>query len=89
MHVQYTTRNGRERSYYASFEGAMPYVERKHAEGGERLTATVRRVHARGAVPGLSRGPANPVALAVTVDGRSIADFCALPIGDLAAAAGA
>ena len=26
----------------------------------------------------------NPVALAVTVDGRSIADFCALPIGDLA-----
>ena len=26
----------------------------------------------------------NPVALAVTVDGMSIADFCALPIGDLA-----
>src|SRR6202011_1910425 len=33
VHVQYTTRNGRRRSYDAPFEGAIPYVERKVAEG--------------------------------------------------------
>ena len=26
VHVQYTTRNGRQRSYYAPFEGAIPYL---------------------------------------------------------------
>ena len=32
VHVQYKTRNGRLRSYDAHFEGAISYVERKHAE---------------------------------------------------------
>ena len=82
VHVQYTTRNGRRRSYDAHFEGAIPYVERKHAEGENetRFAGFMREV------PCLAcRGARlNPVALAVTVDGRSIADYCALPIGDLA-----
>ena len=51
VHVQYTTRNGRRRSYDARFEGAIAYVERKHAEGEKR--DKVRRVHARGAVRGV------------------------------------
>jgi len=82
VHVQYTTRNGRRRSYDAPFEGAIPYVERKHAEGENetRFGGFMREVPC----PACRRARLNPVALAVTVDGRSIADFCALPIGDLA-----
>ena len=86
VHVQYTTRNGRERSYYARFEGAIPYIERRHAEAEMRLQpGAVRRVHARGALPVLPRVPGSSrSSLAVTVDGRSIAELCALPIGELA-----
>ena len=82
VHVQYTTRNGRRRSYDAPFEGAIPYVERKHAEGENetRFGGFMREVPC----PACRGARLNPVALAVTVDGRSIADFCALPIGDLA-----
>src|SRR5260221_7280111 len=32
VHVQYRTRNGRQRSYDARFEGAIPYIERRHSE---------------------------------------------------------
>ena len=81
-HVQYTTRNGRRRSYDAHFEGAIAYVERKHAEGENetRFGGFMREVPC----PACRGARLNPLALAVTVDGRSIADFCALPIGDLA-----
>ena len=81
VHVQYTTRNGRRRSYDAHFEGAIPYVERKHAESENetRFGGFMREVPC----PACRGARLNPVALAVTVDGRSIADFCALPIGDL------
>ena len=83
VRVQYTTRNGRRRSYDARFEGAMAYVERKHAEGENetRFGGFMREVPC----PGCRGARLNPVALAVTVDGRSIADYCALPIGDLSA----
>ncbi len=82
VHVQYTTRNGRRRSYDAHFEGAMAYVERKHAEGENetRFGSFMREVPCLGC----RGGRLNPVALAVTVDGSNIADYCALPIGDLA-----
>ena len=82
VHVQYTTRNGRRRSYDAHFEGAIAYVERKHAEGENetRFGGFMREVPC----PACRGARLNPVALAVTVDGRSIADYCALPIGDLA-----
>ncbi len=32
VHVRYKNRYGRERSYYTNFEGAITYVERRHAE---------------------------------------------------------
>ena len=82
VHVQYTTRNGRRRSYDARFEGAIPYVDRKHAEGENETTfgGFMREVPC----PACRGARLNPAALAVTVDGRSIADFCALPISDLA-----
>ena len=85
VHVQYTTRNGRRRSYDARFEGVIPYIERKHAEG-ENETSPGRFAGFMREVPcPTCRGTRlKPVALAVTVDGMSIADFCALPVGELA-----
>src|SRR5260221_7310176 len=85
VHVRYKNRYGRERSYYTHFEGAIPYSDRRHAEA-ESDSSRERYAGFMGEVPCPSCGGARlkPVALAVTVDSQSIADFCALPIGELA-----
>ena len=85
VHVQYTTRNGRKRSYYARFEGAIPYIERRHDDGKDEASRDWFAGFMR-EVPCPSCGGARlkPVSLAVTVDGRSVGELCALPIGELA-----
>ena len=85
VHVRYKNRYGRERSYYTNFEGAIPYIERRHAEAEsdssrERFAGFMREVPC----PSCKGARLKPVSLAVTVDGRSIAAYCALPIGELA-----
>jgi excinuclease ABC subunit A len=85
VHVRYKNRYGRERSYYTHFEGAIPYIERRHSEAEsdssrERYAGFMREVPC----PSCGGARLKPVSLAVTVDGKSIADFCALPIGELA-----
>jgi excinuclease ABC subunit A len=86
VHVLYTTRTGRERSYDARFEGAIPYLERKRAEaenenGNETSVAGFMR---EVPCPACQGTRLKPFARAVRVDGRSIADFCAMPLGELA-----
>jgi excinuclease ABC subunit A len=85
VHVRYKNRYGRERSYYTHFEGAIPYIERRHSEAEsdssrERYAGFMREVPC----PVCHGARLKPVSLAVTVDGKSIAEFCALPIGELA-----
>jgi excinuclease ABC subunit A len=86
VHVLYTTRTGRKRSYDARFEGAIPYLERKRAEnengnGNETgFAGFMREVPC----PACEGTRLKPFARAVRVDGRSIADFCAMPLGELA-----
>jgi excinuclease ABC subunit A len=85
VHVRYKNRYGRERSYYTNFEGAISYVERRHGEAEsdssrEKFAGYMREVPC----PSCDGARLKPVSLAVTVDGRSIANLCALPIGDLA-----
>ncbi len=85
VHVRYKNRYGRERSYYTTFEGVIPWVERRHAEAEsdssrEKFAGYMREVPC----PSCHGARLKPVSLAVTVDGRSIAEVCALPIGDLA-----
>jgi excinuclease ABC subunit A len=85
VHVRYKNRYGRERSYYTHFEGAIPYIERRHSEAEsdssrERYAGYMREVPC----PSCGGARLKPVSLAVTVDGKSIAEFCALPIGELA-----
>ncbi len=85
VHVRYRNRYGRERSYYTNFEGAIPYIERRHSEAEsdssrERYAEFMREVPC----PTCHGARLKPVSLAVTVDGKSIAEYCALPIGELA-----
>src|SRR6185436_6570787 len=83
VHVRYKNRYGRERSYYTTFEGVIPWVERRHAEAEsdssrEKFAGYMREVPC----PSCHGARLKPVAL--TVDSRSIAELCALPVGDLA-----
>jgi excinuclease ABC subunit A len=85
VHVRYKNRYGRERSYYTNFEGAIPYIERRHSDADseysrERFAEFMREVPC----PTCHGARLKPVSLAVKVDERSIADYCALPIGELA-----
>jgi excinuclease ABC subunit A len=81
VHVRYKNRYGRERSYYTTFEGVIPYVERRHAEASsdtsrERFEGYMREV------PCLACKGARlkPVSLAVTLGGKNIAEISALSI---------
>jgi excinuclease ABC subunit A len=85
VHVRYKNRYGRQRSYYTNFEGVIPWVERRHAEAEsdssrEKFAGYMREVPC----PSCHGARLKPVSLAVTVDDKSIAELCALPIGELA-----
>jgi excinuclease ABC subunit A len=85
VHVRYRNRYGRERSYWTDFEGAIPYVERRHGEAEsdtsrERFEGFMRQVPC----PACDGTRLKPESLAVTVHGRSISEVASLPIGDCA-----
>ncbi|HEX2743737.1 MAG TPA: excinuclease ABC subunit UvrA [Streptosporangiaceae bacterium] len=85
VHVRYKNRYGRQRSYYTTFEGVIPWVERRHSEAEsdssrEKFAGYMREVPC----PSCHGARLKPVSLAVTVDDKSIAELCALPIGELA-----
>jgi excinuclease ABC subunit A len=85
VHVRYKNRYGRERSYYASYEGVVPWLERRHAEtdsdwSREKYEGFMREVDC----PTCGGTRLKPEILAVTVAGKSIAEVCALSIGDAA-----
>jgi len=85
IHVRYRNRYGRQRSYYTSYEGVVPYIERRHSEAEtdtsrERFAGYMREVPC----DACQGARLKPVSLAVTVADRSIAEIAALPIGDAA-----
>jgi excinuclease ABC subunit A len=84
VHVSYKNRYGRERSYYTTFEGVIPYVERRHAEASsdtsrERFEEYMREV------PCLACNGARlkPISLAVTLGGKNIAEISAMSIDEV------
>jgi excinuclease ABC subunit A len=85
VHVRHRNRYGRERSYYTTFEGVRPYIERRHREAEsdtsrERFEGFMREVPC----PTCGGSRLKPVSVAVTVGGKSIAELCALPISEAA-----
>jgi len=85
VHVRYRNRYGRQRSYYTTFEGVVPYIERRHAEA-ETDTSREKFAGYMREVPCAECGGARlkPVSLAVTIAGRNIAEVSAMPIGEAA-----
>ncbi len=90
VHVQYRNRYGRQRSYWAEFEGAKAFVERRHAEtesdtSRERLEGFMREVPC----PACRGTRLKPVILAVTLESEkfgqmNIAELCHLSIAEAA-----
>ena len=83
VHVKYRNRWGRERQYSTGFEGVITFLQRRHAEtdsewSKEKYEAFMREVPC----PTCDGTRLKPEVLAVKVDGRSIADVCALPIDE-------
>jgi excinuclease ABC subunit A len=83
VHVSYKNRYGRQRSYYATYEGVVPWIERRHAEtdsdySREKYEGYMREVPC----PTCEGSRLKPEILAVTVSGRSIAELSALSIGE-------
>ncbi|MFJ9609705.1 excinuclease ABC subunit UvrA [Kitasatospora sp. NPDC101176] len=90
VQVRYRNRFGRERSYSTGFEGAVPFIQRRHTEAEsdssrERFEGYMREVPC----PTCQGTRLKPVVLAVTVEEKSIADVSAMSISDCAEFLGA
>jgi excinuclease ABC subunit A len=83
IHVTYRNRYGRVRSYWTTFEGVMPVLERRHAEAEsdsqrERWEQYMREVPCR-----TCKGARlKPESLAVTIGGLNISEFTTKAIRD-------
>jgi excinuclease ABC subunit A len=83
VHVSYRNRYGRNRSYYASYEGVVPWIERRYTEtdsdySREKYEGYMREVPC----PTCLGTRLKPEILAVTVGGHSIAELSASSIGE-------
>jgi excinuclease ABC subunit A len=83
IYVKYKNRYGRTRSYYTTYEGVLPVVERRHTETDsesqrDKLEQFMREIPCRAC--GGAR--LKPETLAVTVDGVNIAELTQKSISD-------
>ncbi|MBO0875548.1 MAG: excinuclease ABC subunit UvrA, partial [Pseudonocardia sp.] len=88
VHVRYQNRYGRERSYYAAFEGVVPFLERRMEQTEsesmrERYEGYMREVPC----PACKGARLRPEVLAVTLrhheqGDRSIAEVCSMSVAD-------
>ncbi|BCB83454.1 hypothetical protein Psuf_007670 [Phytohabitans suffuscus] len=90
VHVRYRNKYGRERSYYTGFEGVVQWIERRHSDTESDWSRDKYEGYMRD-VPCPTCGGARlkPEVLAVTIDGRSIAEVCGLSVGECADLLGA
>ena len=85
VQVRYKNRYGRSRSYQATYEGAVPWIQRRHADTEsdsqrEQFEGYMREVPC----PDCGGARLKPFTLAVTIDGRSIHDVSSIPIREAA-----
>jgi len=81
--VEYVNRFGRRRKWDATFEGAIPFLNRRH-ESAESDAAREYYQEYMAVVPcdACNGGRLNPISLAVTLDERNIAEVSDLSLGD-------
>ncbi|SDM14886.1 excinuclease ABC subunit UvrA [Allokutzneria albata] len=90
VHVKYRNRYGRERAYYANYEGVIPFLERRQEQTEseymrERYEGYMREIPC----PACQGSRLKPEILAVTLEHKqrgekSIAEVCALSVGECA-----
>ncbi|MFV0534697.1 MAG: excinuclease ABC subunit UvrA [Cumulibacter sp.] len=85
VHVKFRSRYGRQRSYWANFEGVLPFLGRRHEEtdsdwAKDRYEGFMRDVPC----PVCKGTRLKPEILAVRLGGRSIAEVTDLSIGECA-----
>jgi excinuclease ABC subunit A len=81
VHIQYRNRYGTLRSYDTTFEGVVPWLQRRHSEAEsdwqrEQIEGYMREVPC----PTCGGTRLKPETLAVTISGRNIAELCSLSI---------
>ncbi|MBK5222390.1 MAG: excinuclease ABC subunit UvrA [Acidimicrobiia bacterium] len=86
VQVSYKNRYGRSRSYQAKYEGAVPYLQRRHTEAEsdtqrEQIEGYMREVPC----PTCGGARLKPLTLGVTVNGFSINDISQMSIREAAA----
>jgi excinuclease ABC subunit A len=84
VHISYRTRAGRDRSYWVTFEGVLPWIERRHAEAeSDGARESYEGFMREAPCPACGGARLRPEILAVTVDGRSITEIAALPVTEI------
>ncbi len=82
VHVRYRNRYGRERSYHATFEGVVPFLERRRDDTDSEFMRDKYEGYMRDVpCPACGGARLKPEVLAVTVGERSISDVTAMSIG--------
>jgi excinuclease ABC subunit A len=81
--VRYTNRFGRHRQWTTTFEGAVPFLLRRHDQAeSEAAREYYQEFMAEVPCDACNGTRLNPVSLAVTVGGRGIAEVCDLSLGE-------
>jgi excinuclease ABC subunit A len=84
--VRYKNRYGRTRTYAAKYEGVMSHLRRRHSESDSDAVRDQIEGYMREVPCGACDGARlRPLSLAVTIDGRNVAEICAMSIADGAA----
>ncbi len=83
VHVSYKNRYNRTRSYYASYEGVIPFLERRHADTDSDWARDKYEGYMRDVPCPVCNGTRlKPEILAVTLGGKNIAEVTSLSIGE-------
>ena len=82
VHVRYRNRYGRERSYHATFEGVVPFLERRRDDTDSEFMRDKYEGYMRDVpCPACGGARLKPEVLAVRVGDRSISDVTSMAIG--------
>ena len=83
IHVSYRTRGGRDRDYAIAWEGVLPNLERRYRETeSDWVRNDLERYMVAAPCPDCRGARLKPEMLAVSVDGRSIAEAVRDSVGD-------
>jgi excinuclease ABC subunit A len=83
VHVSYTNRYGRKRSYRAQLEGVIPSLLRRHAETeSQHVREQVEQYMREVPCPACDGKRLKPIILGVTIGGTSIAELTGMSVGE-------